>query len=441
MRFRLLLSAILAWLCFAAAPAAAQARRDSVTIPHDAAFEAKVREVASSLRCPVCQNNSIEESPSLLAQDMKREVRERLAAGESPDEIRRYFISRYGEWVLTKPRAAGVNLSVWLLPIVALFGGAVVVWIAVRRWVRQGDAARVPRALPPAAPSTESAAALEASELRSRRARLQASLHELESEFAAGRLVAGDLAILTQRDEAELAAVNEAIKRLKKETADAGKAHGAPAARPSPAGLSRLWPARLGWGVGLAAFAVILVISLRGSVAARTEGGTITGTQVAGNAPPVDMEIQKTGPLDSLRIAQLEAKIRQDSTDVPALIELGHLYLAQGLLEKAVLVDTIAIHLQPDAPGTAEAFAHLGMILWSTGETEGALKALDKAVFLRPELPEALLYRGIILFAGVQDMRAAAEAFDHYLAVAPPDANTGRIRGMRDAARQAAAGK
>jgi cytochrome c-type biogenesis protein CcmH len=440
MRFRFLLIAILAWPYVATAPAAAQARRDSVVIPHDAAFEAKVREVASSLRCPVCQNNSIEESPSLLAQDMKKEVRERLAAGESPDEIRRYFISRYGEWVLTKPRAAGVNLSVWLLPILALFGGAVIVWVAVRRWVRQGDAARVPTALSAAAPSTDPVAAPEASELRARKARLQASLHELESEFAAGRLAAGDLAILTQRDEAELAAVNEALKRLKKETPEAVKVRGAPAARPS-AGPVRLWPARLGWGVGLAAFAVILVLSLRGSVAARTEGGTITGTQVAGNAPPVDMEIQKTGPLDSLRIAQLEVKIRQDSTDVPALIELGHLYLAQGLLEKAVLVDTIAIHLQPDAPGTAEAFAHLGMILWSTGETEGALKALDKAVFLRPELPEALLYRGIILFAGVQDMRAAAEAFDHYLAVAPPDANTGRIRAMRDAARQASAAR
>jgi cytochrome c-type biogenesis protein CcmH len=440
---RSLIIATLAWLCVAATPAAAQTRLDSVSIPKDPAFEAKVREVASTLRCPVCQNNSIEESPSLLAQDMKREVRQRLAAGESPDEIRNYFISRYGEWVLTKPRAAGVNLSVWLLPIVALFGGAVVVWVAVRRWVRQGDAARVPAAVPAAPPTTEPVpvAAPETSELRTRRARLQASLQELESEFAAGRLDARDLAILKQRDEAELAGVNEALKRLKKEAPDAVKTHGASTARPSPGGPGRVWPARLGWGVGLAAFALILVLSLRGSVAARTEGGTITGTQVAGNAPPVDMEIQKTGPLDSLRIAQLEAKIRLDSTDVPALIELGHLYLAQGLLEKAVLVDTLAIHLQPDAPGTAEAFAHLGMILWSTGETEGALKALDKAVFLRPELPEALLYRGIILFAGIQDMRAAAEALDRYLAVAPPDANTGRIRGMRDAARQASAGK
>ncbi len=214
-----------------------------------------------------------------------------------------------------------------------------------------------------------------------------------------------------------------------------------PAPRPAP---QRRGPAesgsrRLGWSVGLAGFALILVLTLRGSVAARPEGAVITGSQVASVAP-VDMELQKIGPLDSLRIAQLEAKVAGDSTNVPALIELGHLYLAQGLIEKATLVDTLAIRLQPDAPSSAEAFAHLGMILWGTGETEGALQSLDKAVFLRPELPEALLYRGIILFQGMQDMAAAADAFDHYLAVAPPDANTGRIRALRDAARQAATG-
>ena len=160
--------AALAWLCVAAAPLAAQVKADSVTIPKDAAFEAKVREVALSLRCPVCQNNSIEESPAVLAQDMKREVRQRLAAGESPDDIRRYFVSRYGEWVLTKPRAAGVNLSVWLLPVVALFAGALVVWSAVRRWVRQGDAARHRAAVREAPPVTGEGpvGALDAAELR-----------------------------------------------------------------------------------------------------------------------------------------------------------------------------------------------------------------------------------------------------------------------------------
>jgi tetratricopeptide (TPR) repeat protein len=277
-------------------------------------------------------------------------------------------------------------------------------------------------------------------ELRARKATLQASLEELESEFAAGRLAAPDLAILKQRDETELAAVSEALKRLKKEPLDAATPHVEPATRPSPAERGRLWPARFGWGVGLVGFALILMLSLRGSVAARPEGGTITGTSFA-SAPPVDMEIQKTGPLDSLRIAQLEARVRRDSTNIPALIELGHLYLTQGLLAKAVVVDTIAIRLDPDAEGTAGAFADIGMILWSLGQTDGALKSLDKAVFLHPNLPDALLYRGIILFAGVKDMRAAAQAFERYLAVAPPDANTGRVRAMLDAARQASASR
>src|SRR5207245_751978 len=122
-----------------------------------------------------------------------------------------------------------------------------------------------------------------------------------------------------------------------------------------------------------------------------------------------------------------------------ALVELVQLYLMQGQLRKAVVVDTMAIRLQPDAEGTAKAFADVGMILWSMGQPDGGLKSLDKALFLHPDLPEALLYRGIILFAGLRDMRAAAETFERYLEVAPPDANTGRVRAMLDAARQGSA--
>jgi cytochrome c-type biogenesis protein CcmH/NrfG len=265
---------------------------------------------------------------------------------------------------------------------------------------------------------------------------LQASLQDLEAEFAAGRLDARDLAMLTERDQAELTAVTEALRHVKKE--GAGPVAGAARRVDSPS-VNR-WVSRLGWAVALGAFALVLVLSLRGSVAARSEGGVITGSQTA-SAAPVEMELQQTGPLDSLRIAQLEARIRRDSADVPALIELGHIYLAQGMLQKAWLVDTLAIRLQPDAPSSAEAFVHIGMILWSQGETDGGLKAIDKALYLSPELPEALLYRGIIFFAGLQDMRAAAQMFEHYLAVAPPDANTARVRAMLNAARQAAAGK
>jgi cytochrome c-type biogenesis protein CcmH/NrfG len=275
----------------------------------------------------------------------------------------------------------------------------------------------------------------DAATLRARKAALQASLQDLEAEFAAGRLDPRDLAMLTERDQAELTAVTEALRRVKKDTNET-------AAAPKPladSGTGR-WMARLGWVVALGAFALVLVLSLRGSVAARSEGGVITGSQTA-SAAPVEMELQQTGPLDSLRIAQLEARVRRDSGDAPALIELGHIYLAQGMLEKAWLVDTLAIRLQPDAPASAEAFVHIGMILWSQGETDGGLRAIDKALYLHPELPEALLYRGIIFFAGLKDMRAAAQTFEHYLAVAPPDANTARVRAMLNAARQGAGGQ
>ena len=65
--------------------------------PTDPALEKRTSEVASALRCPVCQGLSIQDSPSELAQQMRSLVRDQLAAGKSPEEVRRYFISKYGE--------------------------------------------------------------------------------------------------------------------------------------------------------------------------------------------------------------------------------------------------------------------------------------------------------------------------------------------------------
>ena len=332
--------------------------------------------------------------------------------------------SRYGEWVLLKPKVAGVNLSVWFLPLLALLAGAAVVWLAVRRWVARGDL----RAAGPEPTPAVSAAAPDVAELRARRTALQASLQELDLELAAGRLTTTDFEFLRQRDQAELGAVNEALKRLKKSGATSEPTPALAAAHPARA--FRGW-AVVGWATGLAAFAGVAALSLKGSIIAREPGATITG----GQAGAVPVAFGEACPLDSLRVTQLEARVRRDSTDGPALIELGHLYLTQGRLQEAAQVDMKAVQLQPDAEGTAEAFAHLGMILWSTGEADGALKALDKALFLHPELPEALLYKGIVLFAGVRDMSGAAAALQRYLDVAPLSANTARVKGMLDAAR------
>jgi len=88
------------------------------------------------LRCPVCQGESIQESPAELAKEMRQVVREQLAAGRSSDEVKAYFVSKYGEWILLEPKAHGVNLTVYVVPMVLLLGGAVGILLAVRKWTR-----------------------------------------------------------------------------------------------------------------------------------------------------------------------------------------------------------------------------------------------------------------------------------------------------------------
>ena len=97
-----------------------------------------------------------------------------------------------------------------------------------------------------------------------------------------------------------------------------------------------------------------------------------------------------------------------------------------------------AVQLRPRAKESAEAFAHLGMILWGANELEPGLQAIEQALALSPDLPEALLFKGIILFAGANKPREAISAWERYLEVAPPGAETARVRGMLEMAREQA---
>ncbi|HEU4564699.1 MAG TPA: cytochrome c-type biogenesis protein [Gemmatimonadaceae bacterium] len=106
-------------------------------IPNDTALERKTKEVAAQLRCPVCQGLSLQDSPSELAQEMKDVVRDQLAAGKSPAEVKAYFVSKYGQWILLEPEPQGINLAVYLLPFAVVVGGAAFIVLAVRRWTRR----------------------------------------------------------------------------------------------------------------------------------------------------------------------------------------------------------------------------------------------------------------------------------------------------------------
>jgi cytochrome c-type biogenesis protein CcmH len=98
----------------------------------DSLLEARTAEVAKTLRCPVCQGESIQDSPADLAQQMRGLVRDMLREGKTPDEIRAYFVGRYGEWILLEPKMKGLNLILYILPIVLIIGGAVFILRFVR---------------------------------------------------------------------------------------------------------------------------------------------------------------------------------------------------------------------------------------------------------------------------------------------------------------------
>ena len=106
--------------------------------------EDAVHEVAAQLRCVVCQSLSVADSPSETAHEMKDIIRERLAAGESPEQVRAYFVEKYGNWILLSPPRQGFSLLVWVVPFAGLGLGLVLVLLVVRRWSRRPAPAQAP---------------------------------------------------------------------------------------------------------------------------------------------------------------------------------------------------------------------------------------------------------------------------------------------------------
>lgn len=112
-----------------AQPAAPYANRQLA----DARQEARAKALMEELRCLVCQGQSIADSDAELAGDMRSLVRERIKAGESPDEVRTWLIGRYGSWVSYSPALAADTAVLWIAPVLLLLAGA---WLATRRLKR-----------------------------------------------------------------------------------------------------------------------------------------------------------------------------------------------------------------------------------------------------------------------------------------------------------------
>lgn len=372
-------------------------------------LEDQTRAVATELRCVVCQNLSIADSPSEMAQQMRAIVRDQLQAGKSPQEIKDYFVSKYGEWVLLKPGTQGISLLVWVVPFVALLIGLALGIFFIRRWVAKKRSAQPAAADPKLlARVREEFANAELEELDledpsprapllQERSRLYADLKELEFDYEAGKLSQADYVDLRRDIETKAATV---LGNLDEMAASAAREKGA-AKRPQAAKETEVVqpkPGLRGWqvavgGAFLLVFGLALGVILTNSLKPRGgEGESITGDFLTGTPTA-------------------------DKGDVSALLQEGKTAFNKQDLRKAIEVFKKVLAADPNQP---EANSYMGIILMQAGHADGALMAFDRALSQVPNFPMALWGKGMALYQGKQDYAGAREVFEKLLPLVPP---------------------
>jgi cytochrome c-type biogenesis protein CcmH len=122
---------VAALFCIAAAP-------DPADVLKDPAQEARARALFHQIRCVVCQNESIDDSQAELAHSLRQIVRAQVAAGRSDAEIQQFLVSKYGDFILLRPRFNAVTAIIWVVPFVIVLVG-VGVLVGRRRRAEEAD--------------------------------------------------------------------------------------------------------------------------------------------------------------------------------------------------------------------------------------------------------------------------------------------------------------
>ncbi len=130
-RWHCLLAPVLA--CMLALAALGASAKEAVPMSDDPVLEAQVLEIAEELRCLVCQNETIAASQADLAVDLRKQIRIKLQAGESQQQILDFMVARYGDFVLYRPPLKATTILLWLGPFVLLVVAAVLMGLNIRR--------------------------------------------------------------------------------------------------------------------------------------------------------------------------------------------------------------------------------------------------------------------------------------------------------------------
>jgi len=102
--------------------------------PSRQTLDQRVQDVASQLKCLVCQGESVADSPAMLSLQMRGIIRQQLQTGKSEQDVIQYFVSRYGDRILLAPPMQGLTLLAWIVPIALMIGGALIVFFVLRSW-------------------------------------------------------------------------------------------------------------------------------------------------------------------------------------------------------------------------------------------------------------------------------------------------------------------
>jgi cytochrome c-type biogenesis protein CcmH len=104
-------------------------------VPKPPTVEQRVHNIAAQLRCPVCQNESVADAPSTVAQDIRKQIQQQVLAGKSDQQIIQFFIDRYGEQtIIYAPQWQGFSILMWVVPILLLLGGMLLIFFVIRDW-------------------------------------------------------------------------------------------------------------------------------------------------------------------------------------------------------------------------------------------------------------------------------------------------------------------
>lgn len=327
-------------------------------------LQERVDAVAATIRCPTCQGLSIQDSPSVLADGSRQIVEQQLREGRTPEEVRQYFVDRYGPSALLSPSPAGAGLLAWLLPAVALpLGG----WLGWRR---------LRRALPAAEGEADPDAAVALESFLSGRLQPDATpAGEALREALLVRVAAED-------DGLDVGACARADARL-------GAAYRRYTRRPAAGErAARSLPRR-------AVTVLTVLVLLAGTGAALAVG---VRTRGAGDLPTGDLP----GPAAAPGLSQLVAASRDRPEDPQTWIALGRAYDAGGDLAAALRSYDRALALTPRADDVQLLRAGVLVRGGSVGE---ALPVLIDLAARHPDDPDTLLVLG-----NAQDILGRPEA-------------------------------